>query len=349
MRWKIHLKPTLDCNLSCYYCIERRDTERMTLGTAQRILELVHEGLPDVEEVEFEWSGGEPLLLGARFYEDVFARERRLFDGASRNTIYTNLLLATPEVLDVCEQGSVTIYTSLDSRRANSHRLAAGNYFKTLDARLSAVVRRGIPVKLYMTVTAANVDEIVDVYHYCRDMGVDFDFANVQAPYAQALPKLTQLLPDPTRFSAQAIHVFEEWYGDKEQACIVKPLYSVLEFLVRGTRPRPCVLLSFDANGTLYLCPFDISRRRARADLATISPEDVREWATLPCTVPAMGSLAECGACAFEHFCNLIHCKETASGTDASGVSVYRLTCAYWRPVFVHVQQRVKESLACIA
>jgi MoaA/NifB/PqqE/SkfB family radical SAM enzyme len=217
-----------------------------------------------------------------------------------------------------------------------------------LDSKLKAVVARGIPTKLYMTVTAANVDEIVDLYHYCRKLAVNFDFANVQAPYSLTVPKLAQLLPDPDRFSSQAIQVFEEWYNDSLHACIVKPLYAVLQFLVQGTRPLPRVLLSFDAVGQLYLCPFDISRLRIHAQLAAITSKELLRLSALACVTPRSGALGDCSECEFEHFCNLVHCKDTYTGIEPCGVSVYALTCKYWRPVFMHARRRILESMAAI-
>jgi MoaA/NifB/PqqE/SkfB family radical SAM enzyme len=199
-----------------------------------------------------------------------------------------------------------------------------------------------------MTVTASNVDEIIDVYRYCRKVGVNFDFANVQAPYSQTIPKLEQLLPEPDRFVSQAIQVFDEWYNDSLDKCIVKPLYAVLEFLVRGTRPLPRVLLSFDAFGQLYLCPFDISRLRIHSQLAQVTSSDLLRLSALACIIPRGGGLSGCSNCEFEHFCNLVHCKDTHTGVDPSGVSVYELTCKFWRPVFMHVRRRVLESMAAI-
>ena len=291
MIWKVHLKPTLDCNLQCYYCNERREQARMELATALRIISLLsaREIQDDLEEIEFEWSGGEPLLLGMPFFREVFAAQEHSFICRVRNTIYTNLLLASPDFLDLCKTANVTIYTSLDSLRNNAHRLDGGGYFNVLNRKLEAVIARGIPTKLYMTVTASNVDEIIDVYRYCRKVGVNFDFANVQAPYSQTIPKLEQLLPEPDRFVSQAIQVFDEWYNDSLDKCIVKPLYAVLEFLVRGTRPLPRVLLSFDAFGQLYLCPFDISRLRIHSQLAQVTSSDLLRLSALACIIPRGG------------------------------------------------------------
>jgi uncharacterized protein len=350
MLWKVHVKPTLDCNLHCYYCNERRESAQMQLSTALQIISMLSSSdiQGDMDEIEFEWGGGEPLLLGIPFFREVFEAQERFFKCRVRNTIYTNLLLATSEFLDICRTANTKIYTSLDSLRNNVHRIGSADYFKELNHKLEEVVTRSIPTKLYMTVTAANVDEIIDVYHYCHRLGVNFDFSNVQTPYSLPLPKLAQLLPDPDKFASQAIRVFEEWYNDSRGICVVKPLYAVLEFLVGGTRPLPRILLSFDAQGQLYLCPFDISRGRAHSDLAKVVPDQLLKLAALPCTVAQPSNLGECSDCTFKQFCNLMHCKDTYTGTNPCGISIYALTCKYWRPVFNHVRQRIVESLAKI-
>jgi uncharacterized protein len=94
--------PTLECNLSCWYCTQNHPPGRMNARTRQAIVRLAARRLEqDVGRVHLDWFGGEPLLC----FDDVFAISRdiktrcadrnRGFD----NSITTNASLITDEMI----------------------------------------------------------------------------------------------------------------------------------------------------------------------------------------------------------------------------------------------------------
>jgi uncharacterized protein len=58
------IAPTLDCNLRCYYCYQKRDKLRMTKKVCDKIIDQIIRKLQskDFQRLAIDWYGGEPLL-----------------------------------------------------------------------------------------------------------------------------------------------------------------------------------------------------------------------------------------------------------------------------------------------
>ena len=344
---KIHVKPTMSCNLSCYYCNEKRDDKRMSIATLERIVSLIAEVVhfKHVRRIEFEWSGGEPLLLGASFFRDAFRFQQEKIRTEVSNTVYSNLLLLDDEMADLLSETRVEVYTSLDDLGANSlRRGSSSRYFDLFDARLSLLLSRGLKVKLYTTVTGQNVAAIRDLYRYANRHGLDFDFSNVQYPFMEPDRRLQELAPEPGEFEREAIQLFDDWFRSPSRHAVIKPFYAVIRFLVSGTRPKPTALVSFDSDGRLYLCPFDISKRSPFCGLAEISGVDLAELVARNCCGPT-ASRVDCNGCEFKDFCNWMLCKDRTEGASISAEAQFHNTCRYWKPIFEHIRQQVISDL----
>ncbi len=77
-RINIILKPTAECNLRCKYCYHAATnyvTGKMDMEKAKRIMELAAEEFTDIK---ITWHGGEPMLMGRKFYREVLKYQRAL-------------------------------------------------------------------------------------------------------------------------------------------------------------------------------------------------------------------------------------------------------------------------------
>ncbi len=77
-RINIILKPTAECNLRCKYCYHAATnyvTGKMDMSMARRIMELASD---EFNEVKITWHGGEPMLMGRKFYREIFKYQREL-------------------------------------------------------------------------------------------------------------------------------------------------------------------------------------------------------------------------------------------------------------------------------
>ena len=78
----IVLLPTLECNLRCSYCFEKHPPGRWDVKATRIILTNVFDLLRNrnLNRCRLHWQGGEPLLLGESYWQEVLPISRFLAD-----------------------------------------------------------------------------------------------------------------------------------------------------------------------------------------------------------------------------------------------------------------------------
>lgn len=104
VQWVV--KTTKLCNLRCRYCYEfpwLGDSARMSATQLDAFFRHVAEAYADrPETMDFVWHGGEPLLLGTAFYDQIFALQEKHLAPAGvawENSIQTNLTRLDDELI----------------------------------------------------------------------------------------------------------------------------------------------------------------------------------------------------------------------------------------------------------
>jgi len=111
------------CNLRCSYCYEFPDLgDRTTMSSEQ--LERMYRSIADhyyrcdqPVVIEFDWHGGEPLLLGADFYWRTFDDQTKIFDDPKitiRNNVQTNLTVLNEPLVKLLYEGFDGVGVSID-------------------------------------------------------------------------------------------------------------------------------------------------------------------------------------------------------------------------------------------
>lgn len=186
---RIILRCTHQCNFNCIYCFQReRDKgsvarRRMRLDQLETIFSkvkyyLTHEARAK-EAVVFEWTGGEPLLLGVNFFRKVFELERRIFQNVRQgvsNTIQTNGSLVSADYIELFNTYHVGVGVSLDVM--GKARLSSSGMSR------KAVLKKVLWLKrechgfsgCIVVPTRKNVRFLARIYRQLRDAGVPFHF-----------------------------------------------------------------------------------------------------------------------------------------------------------------------------
>src|SRR3989338_4343452 len=120
----IIFKPTEACNAGCAYCDVLSKASRITKVMSHELLELmfvrVNEFLLErpEEQMEIIWHGGEPLLLGERYFVKALEFQQKHCASTSsriRHAIQSNLTLFSDEFTEVFRKlGIRCIGTSYD-------------------------------------------------------------------------------------------------------------------------------------------------------------------------------------------------------------------------------------------
>ena len=177
------------CNLDCEYCYYLHKEElypaapswRMpgeTLETYMR--QLIEAQPPGTPEITFAWQGGEPTLLGVKFFERVVELQRQYAPRGVKvvNTLQTNGTLLDEEWIALFREHSFLIGLSIDGPAALHDRYRYDKHgrgsFGDVMRGLKLLKEGGIEFNALVVVNRHNGDHGRRVYTYLRDNGVEF-------------------------------------------------------------------------------------------------------------------------------------------------------------------------------
>ena len=119
------------CNLRCEYCfyLEKetlyQDTRRWQMddATLERFVEQ-YIASQNSREITFAWQGGEPTLMGVKFFRKVVALQQKYGEGRNiHNAFQTNGTLLTDEWCELFKEHNFLIGISVDGPAGNSRPL----------------------------------------------------------------------------------------------------------------------------------------------------------------------------------------------------------------------------------
>lgn len=266
------IKATRKCNLRCAYCHDwRARSRRMSLETLARMtssaLSSTGNGL-----VEFIWHGGEPLLLGQRFFERAVALQQALRRPRQRirNSLQTNATTLTEQWCDFFAEHKFDIGVSLDGpAETHDFNRAYANgrpSFEDVKRGIGLLRSRGLPFGLLVVVNEA-VARLDPRFLFDTILGLgatSFAFLPVRPdndPEADAAQSIHSEYLTADAAAAFMTAMFDVWYAHNDPAIRIREFSSLLA-TVLGKRPTVCTLAGscigqyfhVEANGDVYHC-----------------------------------------------------------------------------------------------
>jgi uncharacterized protein len=333
------------CNLRCATCYAVDTGGSLSAADARAALELLLHATAE-PDVCWSLSGGEPLLLGRGWFEEVLS----FGDGLARSLgktlrweLQTNLLLLDGELLELLARYDVSIGASIDGppELQELHRPGSSSAFEVY-ARLAG---RGRPPGLLCVVSAAT-------HRLRRELVATFAALGARAVKLAPLRPLGRgaALAPPT--AQQLLEVRLELMRGLlagEHRIFDPDLFLYLGYLLLG-RPsgeRSCTSarcgagvtsISVDVDGTLYPCiqPARVRRFRlgdVRRGLDAEAPAALRSF---------HGSetwTVRCFDCPARRIC-FFGCRVVAHATSAP----LELECAFTRLLWRHLSSRPAEA-----
>jgi len=149
----------------------------MDLAVVERLfLNLAHywDGNPD-GSVSVLWHGGEPMLMGARFYKAVLELDRAILTGRALHIMQSNLTLVSADLLAVLRDllNGGGIGTSLDPFEDYRKLRDGTSYLKRWYQGFEAARSSGFRVGMVYVVHGKSLERAKEVYYYFRNLGVD--------------------------------------------------------------------------------------------------------------------------------------------------------------------------------
>jgi uncharacterized protein len=187
--------------------------------------------------LNFQWYGGEPLLISPDFYREVFNLQYCVFDGSGHaitNAVQSNFTIIDDDRIELLRSHFDYVGVSLDlfsGLRVNANGVDQEN--RAL-ANLDRVRATGIAVSGITVLTKSNVSRVSDIYRFYRDRRMNFRVL----PLERGLYAPRQGFEVAPRETLLALCALSELWLSDEDPVPIEPLARYL-FLVRHMLGHP--------------------------------------------------------------------------------------------------------------
>jgi uncharacterized protein len=267
------MKPVASlCNLHCHYCYARNNadfqeqTEDRSPRMKKEVLERAISQILQVSAptVRFIWHGGEPLLAGHDFFEEVLSLQLKYGKKKAKiiNAIQTNATLIDDEWASFFKEKDFEVGVSLDGTKNghNVHRVypsGKGSFQKALSG-IKRLQDAGLSPGALLVLTPKNIQKPSNVLH-------TFIVNNI--PRFEVLPCHSEgdLLLPPSTYAEFMIGLFDAWLASGNEEISIRFFEDVMDVLI-GNIPSVCWasghcmnVINIERNGDVLACdsPFD--------------------------------------------------------------------------------------------
>jgi len=276
------------CNLDCKYCfyLEKENLYpseadwRMSDETLESYIRQ-YIALQQVPEVTFAWQGGEPTILGVKFFERVVELQQKYADGKRiSNAFQTNGVLLDDRWGEFLAANSFLVGLSIDGPRElhDANRVDKGgrSTFDRVTRGIGVLKKHGVEFNTLTCVSRVNSYHPLEVYRFLKEAGSGFiqfipiierltdqpedDGLRLISPDSDARARVTPWSVEPDQYGKFLCGVFDEWVRKDVGRYFVQIFDVALEAWL-GMNPSLCVFsetcgtaMALEHNGDLYSC-----------------------------------------------------------------------------------------------
>ncbi len=350
-QFSLLIKPaSADCNMRCDYCFY---LEKAALypGTSRhvmpdRVLERLISSYMDTGQAQYQfgWQGGEPTLLGNRFFSRVVTLQKRYGRPGSvaANGLQTNATLIDEDLAATLAGYNFLVGVSLDGPpdihdRFRKYPGGKGSHADVLKG-IATLRKHGVEFNALTLINSGNAGRGPEVYRYMRDLGiyyhqyipcVEFDGGGGLLPFSITGEKWGDFLTE----------VFEQWIKTDTRTVSVRLFDSILNLLVLGRRTvchmadNCCQYLLVEHNGDVYPCDFFVLPERKLGNIMEDEWEDLLNSPLYRDFGSRKSMLSEkCKSCEFLSLC-AGDCMKHRPGAEAEPEKLSVL-CRGWKKFY---------------
>lgn len=376
------------CNLDCNYCYYLDKAEiyggrepRMSPEMLETVIRKYIEA-NDVPEVQFNWHGGEPTLLGLDFYRKAVELEKKYAgDKQVFNTLQTNGTLLDAEWARFLRENDFLVGVSIDGPRDIHDRYrkdkgARPTFDKVIES-IRILSGEGVRFNTMSTVNHASRGRGLEVYQFLKSLGglyqqympvvehVKYPLGPKGEQNRKARPYIVapetpgaQLAPwsvDSLAFGKFMTDIFDYWVCNDVGQCFVG-LFDATLACWCGVKPGTCVFgqtcgenAIIEHNGDIYPCDHFVYPDRllgniAQSDIANLMDSEKM----LKFGIDKRNSLPrKCRACRWLFACNG-ECPKHRFNLSEKGETGLNALCEGYTHYFSHVapyMDKMKELL----
>jgi uncharacterized protein len=279
------------CNLACKYCfyLEKErlfPPKPMILEWAMpdNILEAYIRQYIESQStpvVSFAWQGGEPTMLGVKYFRKVVALQQKYANGKHiENALQTNGVLLDDPWCQFLGENRFLVGLSIDGPRRfhDRYRLdkAGAPSFDRVFSCITRLKKHGVEFNTLTVVQRENSGHPLEVYRFLKEAGSGFmQFIPIVErvadssppggpvlvpPESKASARVTEWSVQPLQYGRFLCAIFDEW-ARNDVARIFVQLFDVALAAWVGMEPALCVFQRtcgsaavIEHNGDLYSC-----------------------------------------------------------------------------------------------
>ncbi len=367
-----HLTPivelTEDCNLGCRYCYT--GSAFLKPGKTKLINERFVASKPFLLDAFDQivtynsgastliiFHGGEPLLIEPQNWRGLLEASRSRHP-ALRFSVQTNGTMIDDDFCQVFKDFEVRVGVSLDGpaflndlTRPNK---AGGSSFRAVWDGIEKLKDAGVGLGVLVTLTAANVAFMEEIYRFFAERGVPFSMRPI---FGSAFADTSELGIPPDQYAQAFCRVFDLWFDDpnsdfsmiSEFSTMMAQLAEPIEGWVSCSFTRACAehFISFDLDGRVSPCNrFHGNEKFVYGNLRD-EPLSALMGGRIPTALATRWEKldkAECGSCDMKEFC---YGGCPANVVAATGNYFARdIYCGAYKTIHAHVIGRMRATLA---
>lgn len=349
------IKPTRDCNLRCKYCsVGDPQSSYMTKETAKFAIEKISKRVPDAV-TKFIWHGGEPLLPGIEFYQEVVNLEKPLVAEGYKiqNTIQTNGTLITSSWAQFFKENNFGVGLSIDGPKDvnDKTRVFEGDAgaFDYIERGSKILAEHGVKHGYLAVISKYNVKSIDEIIDFMKENKKTYKLVGV-SPIGRAKEAFADLMMEEGNFSNSQLRLFDRWLkeGDEGQK---SALWKYMVPLLTG-KPIECLFykdcqqsfMGVDSNGDVYPCGrFCGGGEFLYGNITKDSFEEIwnhplrRKLTQRPYNLPK-----ECKKCNYSEICNG-GCP--MQGYLSGDINNKDYNCKEYKKIFSTIEKKLKEMI----
>ncbi|MFH1145806.1 MAG: radical SAM protein [bacterium] len=255
------------CNLSCLYCYTSELKEYVTRNRMRpEILKATIDLFShDQNDIEFIWHGGEPLLAGLDFYQQVVEIQRAWEQQGKKitNFLQTNATLITPDWIRFFTENNFFVGVSLDGPKefhdqVRRYSNGNGSYHKVMKG-IDLLRQAGIFNGIICDISTVNCLFPKEIFNFFIAENIKkLKFARVKnIGHCKDVASLTI---SPAQYSDFMITIFDLWLELDDPDVEIRDIQSVVNLVLGGSK-RECVYMgqcdqfvTVYSDGSIYGC-----------------------------------------------------------------------------------------------
>ena len=259
------IKTIQGCNLACIYCYEQpqnRLNRALDIADARLFLQKVHDYYArhkPTEVLSFHWHGGEPMLRGAAFFEQIITFQRQVFGDHLRwcNSLQSNLTLLDDAFIELFKKYENCLTLGISFDFFGHDRVDPRN--RSINEHVWRNIRRlqeaGVQTNFVTMLTRGNVEHLDELYELLRSENISIRFNQVfGAPRRRRFNRPSVRLRN-SQFREALTRFTRRWLDDGESSFCINNAERIATKIINPSATRMCWYEKNCLEEHMAICP----------------------------------------------------------------------------------------------